>query len=130
MDVIMDIYNALLKDPVIAEKAGGRIKFYQYPETGDISGPYIVIDPLGPPLDSDYGDDMVIAEEYLYQIDVWTKERLLTKDLARRAKNALREAGFNYYSGGVDEYDADSKIYRDARRFRGKVYTEEFEMLN
>lgn len=125
----MAIYNALLTDPVIAREARGRIKFYEYPETGDVSGAYIVIDPLAPPLDSDFGDDLPVAEEYLYQIDVWTRNRNLTKDLAKRAKQALREAGFYYYAGGVDEYDKESKIFRDARRFRGKRPTEEFETL-
>lgn len=139
MNVINAVYDALLADDVIREETSfrnewgdmdHRIKFYEYPESGNVDGPFIIIDPLGPPLDSDYGDDEPIAEEYLYQIDVWTKKRTLTKDLAKRAKKALRKAGFYYYSGGLDEYDPDSKVFRDARRFRGKVYTEEFEMLD
>ena len=129
MDMMTVIYEALLDDPYIAEEAGGRIKFYEYPGTGNMIDPYIVIDALGPPLDSDFADDEPIAEEYLYQIDVWTNDRKKTKELAKHAKKALRKAGFYYYAGGLDEYDADSKIFRDARRFRGKRYTEEFETL-
>lgn len=130
MDMMMKIYNALIADPYIKEKASGRIKFFEYPESATMTLPFIIIDSLGPPLDSDYGDDQPIAEEYLYQIDVWTKDRKLTKELARRVKNALRVANFYYYAGGVDEYDKATKIYRDARRFRGKLYTEDVEALS
>jgi hypothetical protein len=129
MDIMMKIYNALIADPYILEKASGRIKFYEYPESATLSQPFIIIDPLGPPLDTDYGDDEPLAEEYMYQIDVWTKDRKTTKELARRVKIALRAQGFYYYSGGVDEYDRETKIYRDARRFRGKVYSEDIKAL-
>jgi hypothetical protein len=134
MDVMMDLHNALTADTYIKEQTGYtnkgktnfRIKFFEYPETGNLAGPYIIIDSLTPPLDSDYGDDEPITEEYLYQVDVWTKDRNVTKELARRVKKVLRANGFYYFAGGVDEYDPDTKIFRDARRFRGKVYTEEF----
>lgn len=129
MDVMMKIYNALIADEYIKQQASGRIKFYEYPETASMASPFIIIDSLGPPLDSDYGDDQPLAEEYLFQIDVWTLNRKVTKELARRVKLALREIGFYYYAGGVDEYDKETKIYRDARRFRGKVYTEDVEAL-
>lgn len=129
MDMMMKIYDALMADEYISAQAGGRIKFYEYPETATLLQPAIIFDSLGPPLDSDYGDDQPLAEEYLFQIDVWTKDRKLTKELARRVKKVLRENGFYYYAGGVDEYDKDTKIYRDARRFRGKLYTEDVEVL-
>ncbi|MBZ5203199.1 hypothetical protein HU147_18510 [Planomicrobium chinense] len=129
MDVMMKIYNALMADDYIKKQAGGRIKFYEYPETATLSQPAIIIDSLGPPLDSDYGDNDPLAEEYLFQIDVWTKNRNQTKELARRVKEVMRSINFNYYAGGVDEYDKETKIYRDARRFRGKIYTEDVETL-
>lgn len=129
MDALMKMYNALIADKYIREQtlvpgygsSEHRIKFYEYPENGNIDGPIIIIDPLGPPLDAEYGDDDPIIEEYLYQIDVWTKKRLVTKELAQRVKDVLRREGFYYYSGGIDEYD--NGIYRDARRVRGKFYT-------
>lgn len=127
MDMMMELHNALLKDDYIKKQATGRIKFYEYPETGSLAGPFIIIDSLSPPLDSDYGDDEPIAEEYLYQVDVWTKNRTITKELAGRVKKILRDNGFYVFAGGVDEYDPDTKIFRDARRFRGKAYTEDFK---
>lgn len=127
MDMMMKLYDALIADDYIKQQATGRIKFYEYPETGNLAGPFIIIDSLSPPLDSDYGDDEPIAEEYLYQVDVWTKNRTTTKELAGRVKKILRDNGFYVFAGGVDEYDRDTKIYRDARRFRGKAYTEDFK---
>lgn len=123
----MVIYNALLSDEYIKGQAEGRIKFYEYPPTGDLTGPYIVIDPLGPPQSADYGDNKPITDDYLYQIDVWTKNRLVTKELSKRVQKVMRSIGFGLFAGDVDEYDKDTGIYRDARRYRGKAYTEEFE---
>ena len=123
MDPLTDIYNALIKDAYIKEKTLGRIKFYEYPSTGDITGPYIVIDPLSPPLPQDYGDDEPISESYIYQIDVWTKNRLITKELAKRVSEIMLNLGYGYFAGGVDEYDKETGIFRDARRYRNAFYT-------
>ena len=130
MDVMMEMYNVLMADEYISQQAGGRIKFFEYPESATMTQPFIIIDSLGPPIDLEYGDDAPLAEEYLFQVDVWTKDRKITKELARRSKIALRSAGFYYFAGGVDEYDKATKIYRDARRFRKKIYSEDIEALN
>lgn len=129
MDMMMVIYEAMMADSYIKQQASGRIKFYEYPETGSVTQPYIVIDPLGPPLPDDYADNKPLTDEYLYQIDVWTKNRLVTKELAKRIAKAMRELGFGYFAGAIDEYDKDTGIFRDARRYRGKAYTEEVEAL-
>lgn len=124
MDVMMDIYNAMMANDYIKQQAKGRIKFYEYPPTGDVSGPYIVIDPLSPPLPDVYGDDEPIADSYMYQIDVWTKSRTVTKEIAKRVGKIMRDLGYGYFAGGVDEWDKDTGIYRDARRYRNTIYDE------
>ena len=130
MDVMTKIYNALIADEYIQQKASGRIKFFEYPESAMLTQPFIIIDSLSPPTDTDFADDEPLAEEYLYQVDVWTKDRRTTKELARRVKIALRAEGVYYFAGGVDEYDPETKIYRDARRFRTKIYSEDVEALS
>lgn len=125
MDIMMNLYNVLMADAYINEKAAGRIKFYEYPATADVTAAYIVIDPLSTPIDSNFADDEVIAEEYLFQIDVWTKSRIDTAELSKRIKSTLRANGYYYFAGGVNEYDKETKIYRDARRYRKKVNSEE-----
>lgn len=122
MDMLDKIYQELIADELIKAQASGRIKFYEYPATGDVTGPYIVIDPLSPPVPADYGDNEAISDEYLYQVDVWTKNRKVTKEIAKRVKEIMRSLGYGIYGGGVDEYDKDTGIFRDARRYKGKDY--------
>lgn len=122
MDVMMEIYNAMMANDYIKQQAKGRIKFYEYPATGDVSGPYIVIDPVSTPLPAEYGDDKPIADVYIYQIDVWTKNRKLTKELANAVSDVMRGMGFGYFAGSVDEWDKGTGIYRDARRYRREIY--------
>ena len=120
--MIYKIYDALKVDPLIQEKVGNRIKFYEYPSTGDITGPIIVIDPLDTPIPSDYADNKWLTEDYLYQIEVWSKSLEDTKMIADRIRQVMWSINFGQSGSGVDEWDKDTGIYRDARRYRGKVY--------
>ncbi|MGP9039816.1 hypothetical protein [Cytobacillus kochii] len=127
MDVEMIIYNALIKDSYIVEQASGRIKFYEYPESASLVDPFIIIDPLDVPKPSDLADDTWLTYDCLYQIEVWTKNRSITKELGKRVHQVLWNLGFRQ-NGGLSEYD--NGIFRDARRFRGKLYREDFEELS
>jgi len=129
--MLMTIYNALIEDELIVEKAGNRIKFYEYPEQSTLEELFVIIDPLDTPMPSDYADNKWLTEDYLVQIDVWSKvydeSRSLeiyydTKAVAKRVQKIMWDLGFGNYGGGLDEYDSDYKIYRDARRYRGKKY--------
>ncbi|MGP4074122.1 hypothetical protein ACTWQB_16575, partial [Piscibacillus sp. B03] len=78
-------YEAFMADSLIQEKVGQRIKFYEYPDTDDLKeGPFIVIDPLDPPLPSDYADNQWLTEDYLYQIEVWSLDKTDRNLVARR----------------------------------------------
>lgn len=135
MDVLMLIHHALLEDEYIESqtsysesgKTKYRIKFYEYPETGNVDGAYIVIDPLDAPLPSVFGDNTYLTEDYIFQVDVWTKNRLVTKKISKRVQDVLWKLNFPVSGGGMDEYDKPTGIYRMAKRYRGKVNTEEFE---
>jgi hypothetical protein len=121
--MIMEIYNSLTADSLISNLVGGRIKFYEYPPSGDVTGSWIIVDPIGPPLPTDYADDKPTAYEYLYQIDVWSKTETEQKNIARQIGEVLRrELGAGQYGNGVDEWDKDLQIYRDGRRYRLKEY--------
>jgi hypothetical protein len=126
MDVLAIIYNALIADEFIAEQASGRIKYYEYPESGNVEEPYIIIDPLDVPEPSDFADDTWLTYDCLYQIEVWTKNRTTTRQLGERVHEVLWRLGFRQ-NGGLSEYD--SEIFRDARRFRGKLYREDFDTI-
>jgi hypothetical protein len=120
--MINKIYDALKADPLIQEKVGNRIKFYEYPSTKNVSGPVIVIEPLDTPIPSDFADNKWLTDDYLYQIEVWSKVMSDTKSIAERIRQVMWSINFGQSGGGIDEWDKDFGIYRDARRYRGKVY--------
>ncbi|MEM5014110.1 hypothetical protein WKH57_25715 [Niallia taxi] len=126
MDVLAIIYNALIADEFIAKEAEDRIKYYEYPESGEVKKPYIIIAPLDVPAPSDFADDTWLTFDCLYQIDVWTKNRITTRQIGERIHQVLWKLGLKQ-NGGLSEYD--SGIFRDARRFRGKLYREDFDTI-
>ncbi|KHE73155.1 hypothetical protein [Halobacillus sp. BBL2006] len=126
--MLNQIYEAMMADSYISGQASGRIKFYEYPETGSVTAPYVVIDPLAPASASDFADNTWLTDEYLYQIDVWTKDREITDKLSKRIRKVLWEIGLYEKRGqGVDEWDEDTGIFRIARRYEGKAYNENIE---
>lgn len=122
MDVLDKIYQALRADALILSKVEGRFKYYEYPETGDVTQPYIIIDPLAPPIPNEFGDNEWIAEEHLIQIDVWAKTRADKDLLGKRIREVMQGIGFVQSGSGVDEYDKDVNIFRDGRRYVGVTY--------
>ncbi|MGG0284126.1 hypothetical protein ABEY41_03145 [Peribacillus butanolivorans] len=128
MDVLGMVYNALIADPYIKEKAFGRIKFYEFPVTGDVTAPYIIIDPLDVPLPKDFADDTWLTYDCLYQIEVWSKNRTNTRELSEQIGKVMWNFGFPQGTG-VDEWDEDTGIFRDARRYRGKLYRDDLDTL-
>lgn len=125
MDALNRIYEALSSDALIASKVETRIKYYTYPETGDVTKPYIVIDPLMPPTPDDYADNKWMTETHLIQIDVWAKTRADKDLLGNQIQLVMKNAGFYQSGSGVDEYDKDVQIYRDGRRYLGKFYRDD-----
>jgi len=127
MDILNKIYEALMADDFIKDQASGRIKFYQYPEMGSVDSPYIVIAPIDPPMPSDFADNTWTKLDYLVQIDVYSRNRQLTDSIADRIRDIMWERfGFRQQSG-PKEYDEG--IFRDARRYRGKLYRPDFENM-
>ena len=125
MDMLNKIYEALRADAFILEKVENRIKYYEYPETGDVTKPYIIITQLSPPEPDDYADNQWLTEESIIQIDVWAKTRLDKDLLGAQIQRVMWSIGFGKNGTGIDEYDNDSEIYRDGRRYNCKVYTHE-----
>lgn len=127
MDILEKVYESLVADDYIKEQALGRIKYYEYPETGDVDNPYIVIDPIDAPKPSDYADDNWTKYDCLLQVDVWTRNRKITGSIADQIRDVMWDVfGFSQQSG-PNEYDEG--IYRDARRYRGTVYRDDFDSL-
>lgn len=123
-DGLMVIYNQLISNEVIVSLCEDRIKFYEYPETGDTSKPFIVIDPLDVPVPTVYASNENHANEYLYQIDVESTNRLQVKEIQAEIKKELKKLGFGQLKDGLDEYFKETKRFVDARRYRGLIKEE------
>lgn len=129
--MIWKIHNALIEDSVINDLVGGRIKFYEYPEAKNMKETHIIIDPLSPPQPGDYADNTWLTDDYLLQVDVWSKSMEERDLIASTIRNImLKKLGFRQYGGnGIDEWDKEYDIFRDARRYRGKAYRKDFNNL-
>lgn len=119
MDILDKVYETLIADDYIEEKAYGKIKYYDYPAVNEFDDPQIIIDPLDAPSPADYADDYWMTYDYLLQIEVWSNNRKLLQGLADRIRESMWQLGFHQNSG-TKEYDGG--IFRDARRYRGKLY--------
>ncbi|MFB6800451.1 DUF3168 domain-containing protein [Peribacillus butanolivorans] len=123
-DGLMVIYNQLISNELIASLCNDRIKFYEYPETGDTNNPFIVIDPLDVPVPTVYASNENHVYEYLYQIDVESTNRMTVKDIQAEIKKELKKLGFGQLKDGLDEYFKETKRYVDARRYQGLIKEE------
>lgn len=124
-----DMYALLIADDLIQEYVGGRIKFYEYPPTGDFSGAYIVLDPIDMDRTGDYADDTYLTEDSLVQIDIWSDSRQERNLVAKQIRKVLVDENRFSEIPGVDEWDKDTGIFRIARRYRKKVYRKDFNNL-
>lgn len=123
--MLWEIYDALIEDRYITEKVGGNIKFYEYPEAKSMMETHIIIDPLDVPKPGDYADNKWLTDDYLIQIDVWSKDINTRNELANKIREILWDKlNLTQLPGGVDEYNKEFDIFRDARRYRGKQYNQ------
>src|SRR5690625_3858010 len=135
--MIWEIYNKLLADEYISDRTkfknkndeyDNRIHFYEYPEPKDNKETHIIIDTIGPPKPSDYADDKWLTDDYLFQIDVWSKDMDERNLIANKIRHIMWQLNFRQ-TDGMDEYDNDYDVFRDARRYRGKAYRKDFNNL-
>lgn len=136
--MIWEIYDALITDEYISDKVKfknkndeyeHRVKFYEYPEAKDVKETHIIIDPLDVPKPGDYADDQWLTDDYLFQIDVWSKDMNERDAIAAKIQRIMWDSLSLRQIGGMDEYDSDYDVFRDARRYRGKAYRDDFDSL-
>ncbi|MCM3487895.1 hypothetical protein M3689_01095 [Alkalihalophilus marmarensis] len=113
-----EINELLLNDSIIKEKVSNRIKFYEYPDASALQGASVVIDPLDVPKPSNYRSNKPTSEEYLYQIEVWSKSKVDRDLIAKRIQDILIDQFDAGQSGGIDEWNQDYDVFRDARRYK------------
>lgn len=127
MDILDVAYKALIADDYIRQHCFSRIKFYEYPETGEVDEPYIIIDPVDAPSPIDFADNKWIKLDYYLQIDVWSPDRKLTDAIADKIRDVVWDKFGFPQKPGPKEYDKG--VFRDARRYRGSLYRDDFNNL-
>lgn len=116
-DMLDIIYAEMRRNGTIAAECGNRIKYYIYPETGDMSGPFITVRPLSPPEAANYASDKNLGYRFFYQVDVQAYDRKQCKKVQQAVKDVMGQLGFAQQAGGLDEYFEETKRFVDARRY-------------
>jgi len=120
--------DELVRSYVESESDGLKIKYFTYPETADMEGSWIVLESIINALPSDYGDDTWVAYDYLIHIEVWSRKREDNLVLSNHIRDLLWEKIRFKQNDSVDEFDLG--IYRDARRYEGKLYRHDLEDIS
>lgn len=131
-DGLMLINNILKEDETIlryvsSERDGLRIKFFTYPETADMEGSWIVLEPIINALPSNMADETWVTYDYLMHVEVWSREREDNLIVANRIRDLLWDKLKFKQNDSTDEYDLG--IYRDARRYKGILHRSDLEVI-
>lgn len=120
-DMLTEIGDLLKTDEVLKMI---KTKSFTRPESLQDTDTSIVITPITPPQQKDFGSDISLSKKFLYQIEVESTSRLECKDLQYRIENLLETIGFFQSDSGLEGFDLNTNRYRDARTYRGfsKIY--------
>lgn len=127
-DMLTIIYKKLSTNPVIALHCEGRIKFYDYPETGETDKPFMIIEPLDVPAAAFYGSDQELAITHHYQVDVQSRVRMICKEVQKAVGEEMQGLGFWQQPNGLDTYFSETARFVDARKYKGttKLYDTQY----
>lgn len=119
--------DEIIKQYTRSERDGLRIKFYKYPETGDVDGTFIVLESILNEKPSNYADGTWVTYDYLLHVEVWSKTRAENKIVAKRIRDLLwKELKFKQND---DHEEHDLGIYRDARRYKGVLHRSDLDKI-
>lgn len=116
-DMLDIVYEEMKKNDVIMSCCEDRIKYYIYPETADMSTPFLTIRPLVPPQSTSYASDKSLGYQFFYQIDIQSRDRMTCRKVQQAVQSVMTGLGFTQQPGGLDEYFEETKRYVDARRY-------------
>lgn len=96
-----------------------KMKTFVRPESLSDELPSIVIVPIAPPMQQDFGSDKPLSKKFLYQIEVESISRMECKEIQNEIENLLIPVGFFQSDSGLEGFDSNTNRYRDARTYRG-----------
>ena len=115
-DRLEEIWEKLNEDERLSDIS---IKSFVRDSNLDDTETSIVLVPVAPPMQTNYGSDTSLSKVFLIQINVESTNRKTCKELQRIIEKVMESEGFYQTVGGLDEYIADLGRYVDARTYRG-----------
>ncbi|EAF6223384.1 DUF3168 domain-containing protein [Listeria monocytogenes] len=122
IDILNIIYTTLSKNDIIHTTCEERIKYYDFPGTGDSSKTFLLIIPLDVPIPTNFSSNESTWEDFLVQIDVQSDDRLTVKQIQEEVRKEMKRIGFGQLAGGLDEYFPETGQFVDARKYSGLPY--------
>ncbi|HHQ0483544.1 TPA: DUF3168 domain-containing protein [Listeria monocytogenes] len=116
------IYTTLSKNDIIHTTCEERIKYYDFPSTGDSNKTFLLIIPLDVPVPTNFSSNESTWEDFLVQIDVQSDNRLTAKQIQEEVRKEMKRIGFGQLAGGLDEYFPETGRFVDARKYSGLPY--------
>ncbi|CUK50303.1 TPA: DUF3168 domain-containing protein [Listeria monocytogenes] len=122
IDILNIIYTTLSKNDIIHTTCEERIKYYDFPSTGDSNKTFLLIIPLDVPVPTNFSSNEAMWEDFLVQIDVQSDDRLTVKQIQEEVRKEMKQIGFGQLAGGLDEYFPETGRFVDARKYNGLPY--------
>ncbi|HHH7037735.1 TPA: DUF3168 domain-containing protein [Listeria monocytogenes] len=122
IDILNIIYTTLSKNDIIHTTCEERIKYYDFPSTGDSNKTFLLIIPLDVPVPTNFSSNEAVWEDFLVQIDVQSDNRLIVKQIQDEVRKEMKQIGFGQLAGGLDEYFPETGRFVDARKYSGLPY--------
>ncbi|EAD1352058.1 DUF3168 domain-containing protein [Listeria monocytogenes] len=122
IDILNIIYTTLSKNDIIHTTCKERIKYYDFPSTGDSNKTFLLIIPLDVPVPTNFSSNEAMWEDFLVQIDVQSDNRLIVKQIQEEVRKEMKQIGFGQLAGGLDEYFPETGRFVDARKYNGLPY--------
>ncbi|ODF59179.1 DUF3168 domain-containing protein [Listeria monocytogenes] len=122
IDILNIIYTTLSKNDIIHTTCEERIKYYDFPSTGDSNKTFLLIIPLDVPVPTNFSSNEAMWEDFLVQIDVQSNNRLIVKQIQEEVRKEMKRIGFGQLAGGLDEYFPETGRFVDARKYSGLPY--------
>ncbi|EAG1525425.1 DUF3168 domain-containing protein [Listeria monocytogenes] len=122
IDILNVIYTTLSKNDIIHTTCEERIKYYDFPSTGDSTKTFLLIIPLDVPIPTNFSSNESRMEDFLVQIDVQSNDRLIVKKIQEEVRKEMKRIGFGQLAGGLDEYFPETGRFVDARKYSGLPY--------
>ncbi|EAF5273301.1 DUF3168 domain-containing protein [Listeria monocytogenes] len=122
IDILNIIYTTLSKNDIIHTTCEERIKYYDFPSTGNSNKTFLLIIPLDVPSPTVYSSNTNTMEDFLVQIDVQSNDRLIVKKIQDEVRKEMKQIGFGQLAGGLDEYFPETGRFVDARKYSGLPY--------